>query len=284
LEWFERIKVFQFITPWELLSYNHRSHRRILVVDGKVGFTGGHAVSDAWTGDGRTAEHWRQTDVRVEGPIVQQLQAAFVESWRRATGDVLGDDAYFPALDIQGKVYAQIVKSSPLSSSFGSYLLFLLSITSAQKTIHIANPYFFPDDKIQEALINAVKRGVKVVVLTPAKSDHASTSAASHSGFGAFLLGGVEIYEYQPALMHTKAMVVDGTWATVGSANLDYRSLAINEEINLVAYDAAFAGELEKSFQEDLKYSKKLTYEAWNARPLTDKILELFTIPIKEQL
>jgi cardiolipin synthase A/B len=284
LEWFERIKVFQFVTPWELLNYNHRSHRRILVIDGKIGFTGGHGVSDAWTGDGRTAEHWRQTDVRVEGPIVQQLQAAFVDSWRRTTGNLLGDDSYFPALEFQGKVYAQIVKSSPLGGSFGSYLLFLLSITSAQKSIHIANPYFFPDSRIEEALINAVKRGVKVVVLTPEKGDHATTSSASHSGLGAFLRGGVEIYEYHPALMHAKAMVVDSVWATVGSANLDYRSLAINEEINLVVYDAGFAGQLEKSFQEDLKYSKKLTYEAWNSRPFTEKILELFTIPIKEQL
>jgi cardiolipin synthase len=284
LEWFERIKVFQFVTPWELLNYNHRSHRRILVIDGRIGFTGGHGVSDAWTGDGRTTGHWRQTDVRVEGPIVQQLQAAFVESWRRTTGNVLGDDSYFPALALQGKVYAQIVKSSPLGSSFGTYLLFLLSITSAQKSIHIANPYFFPDSRIEEALINAVKRGVKVVVLTPEKGDHATTSSASHNGFGAFLLGGVEIYEYHPALMHAKAMVVDGVWATVGSANLDYRSLAINEEINLVVYDTGFAGQLEKSFQEDLKYSKKLTYEAWKSRSLVEKILEWFSIPIKEQL
>ena len=284
MDWFERIKVFQFITPWELLNYNHRSHRRILVVDGKIGFTGGHGVSEAWTGNGRTAERWRQTDVRVEGPIVQQLQAAFVESWRRTTGSVLGDDAYFPALDSQGNVYAQVVKSSPLGGTFGSYLLFLLSITSAQKSIHIANPYFFPDDRIEAALINAAKRGVKVVVLTPAKSDIAATSAASRSGFGDFLLTGVEIYEYQPALMHAKAMVVDGVWATVGSANLDYRSLAINEEINLVVYDAGFAGQLEQSFQDDLKHSKKLTYEAWTSRPFMDKLFELFTIPIKEQL
>src|SRR5258706_4162456 len=159
LEWFERVKVFQFITPWELLNYNHRSHRRILVIDGKIGFTGGHGVSEAWTGDGRTAEHCRQTDVRVEGPIVQKLQAAFVDSWRRTTGDLLGDDSYFPALDSQGKVYAQVVKSSPLGGSFGSYLLFLLSISSAQKSIHIANPYFFPDDRIEAELINAAKRG-----------------------------------------------------------------------------------------------------------------------------
>ena len=146
------------------------------------------------------------------------------------------------------------------------------------------NPYFFPDDRIEAALVNAAKRGVKVVVLTPAKSDIAATSAASRSGFGDFLLAGVEIYEYQPALMHAKAMVVDGVWATVGSANLDYRSLAINEEINLVVYDAGFAGQLEQSFQEDLKHSKKLTYEAWTSRPFMDKLFELFTIPIKEQL
>ena len=284
LEWFERIKVFQFVTPWELLNYNHRSHRRLLVIDGKIGFTGGHGVSDAWTGNGRTPEHWRQTDVRVEGPIVQQLQAAFVESWRRTTGNVLGDSSYFPALDLQGKVYAQIVKSSPLGGSFGSYLLFLLSITSAQKSIHIANPYFFPDDRIEEALINAVKRGVKVVVLTPEKGDHAATSSASRNGFGPYLLGGVEIYEYQPALMHTKAMVVDGVWATVGSANLDYRSLAINEELNLVVYDVGFAAQLEQSFQEDLKYSEKLTYEAWSSRPFSEKILEMIMLPAKDQM
>ena len=277
LEWFEKV-TFKF------LHYNHRSHRRILVVDGKIGFTGGHAVTDAWKGDGRAPEHWRQTDVRVEGPIVQQLQAAFVDSWRRTTGNILGDSSYFPPLDSQGKVYAQIVKSSPLGGSFGSYLLFLLSITSAQKSIHITNPYFFPDDRIEKALINAVKRGVKIVVITPGKGDLAATSSVSVSGFGPYLIGGVEIYEYQPALMHTKVMIVDGVWATVGSANLDNRSLAINEEINLVVYDTGFAEQLEKSFQEDLKYSKRLTYEAWNSRPLMDKIMELFSNLMKKQM
>ena len=284
LAWFERIRVSQFIIPWEFLDYNHRSHRRILVVDGKIGFTGGHAVTNAWTGDGRTPERWRQTDVRVEGPIVQQLQGAFVDSWRRTTGNILGDSSYFPPLEAKGKVYAQIVKSSPLGGSFGSYLLFLLSITSAQKSIHITNPYFFPDARIEEALINAVKRGVKVIVITPGIGDFAATSSVSVGGFGPYLIGGVEIHEYQPALMHTKAMVVDGIWATVGSANLDNRSAAINEEINLVVYDTGFAEQLEKSFQEDLKYSKRLTYEAWNSRPLMDKIMELFSNLMKKQM
>ena len=133
MERFRRIRLFQFITPWELLNHNYRNHRRVLVIDGKIGFTGGHAVAEAWTGDGRTKDYWRDTDARVEGPIVQQLQAAFVESWRETTGDLLGDDLYFPPLDVQGNVYAQVVRSSPLGGSYETYLLFLLAITSATK-------------------------------------------------------------------------------------------------------------------------------------------------------
>jgi cardiolipin synthase len=284
LEWFRRVKLFQFITPWELFRYNYRNHRRILVVDGRIGFTGGHGVSEAWTGNGRIDDHWRDTDVRVEGPIVQQLQGAFIESWRETTGNVLGGEDYFPVLEPAGDVFAQVVKSSPFGGSFESYMLFLLSITSAQRTIHISNPYFLPDERMQAALLDAVKRGVRVVTLTPGKIDHKLVYWASRSGFEPLLLGGVEIYEYQAALMHAKTMVVDGVWATVGSTNLDNRSFALNEEINLVVHDAGVAGQLEKAFEEDLKYSKKLTYEDWKSRALTEKILEVFTIPIREQL
>ncbi|HEU4344453.1 MAG TPA: cardiolipin synthase [Candidatus Binatia bacterium] len=283
-EWFRRIKIFQFVTPWELLRYNYRNHRRILVIDGEIGFTGGHGVSDAWAGDGRTEDHWRDTDVKVEGPIVHQLQAAFVESWRETTGNVLGGDRYFPVLKPEGKVYAQVVKSSPSGGSFESYMLFLMSIASARKSIHISNPYFLPDERMQEALLNAAKRGVKVVALTPGKIDHKLVYWASRNGFEPLLLGGIEIYEYQAGLMHAKTMVVDGIWATVGSTNLDNRSFALNEEINLVVYDPTIAGQLEKAFTEDLKHSTKLTFEDWKARPLREKILELFTIPLKEQL
>ena len=284
LEWFRRVRLFQFITPWELLNYNYRNHRRILVIDGTLGFTGGHGVAEEWTGDGRTDGKWRDTDVRVEGPIVQQLQAAFVESWRDTTGHILGGDLYFPALKPVGKVNAQIVKSSPLGGTYESYMLLLLSISSARKSIHLSNPYFLPDERMQEALLDAVKRGVSVVVLTPGKIDHKLVYWASRRGFEPLLLGGIQIYEYQAALMHAKTMVVDGVWAHVGTTNLDNRSFALNEEINLIAYDHAVAGELEKAFADDLKYSKKLTYEAWKARPWREKFLELFTIPLKEQL
>lgn len=284
MEWFRRIKILQFITPWELLRYNYRNHRRILVIDGEIGFTGGHGVSEAWTGDGRTDDHWRDTDAKVEGPVVHQLQAAFVESWRETTGDVLGGEDYFPVIRPRGNIHAQLVKSSPLGGSFESYLLFLLSITSARKSIHISNPYFLPDERMQKELLNAVKRGVRVVALTPGKIDHKLVYWASRSGFEPLLLGGIEIYEYQAALMHAKTMVVDGIWATVGSTNLDNRSFALNEEINLIVYDRTIAGQLEKAFERDLEHSKRLTYEAWKARPWKEKFLELFTIPIKEQL
>ena len=284
LEWFRRVKLFQFITPWELLNYNYRNHRRILVIDGTLGFTGGHGVAEEWTGDGRTDGKWRDTDVQVEGPIVQQLQAAFVESWRDTTGHILGGDLYFPPLKPAGKVNAQVVKSSPLGGTYESYMLLLLSISSARKSIHLSNPYFLPDERMQEALLSAVKRGVSVVVLTPGKIDHKLVYWASRRGFEPLLLGGIQIYEYQVALMHAKTMVVDGVWAHVGTTNLDNRSFALNEEINLIAYDRAVAGELEKAFADDLKHSKKLTYEDWKARPWREKFLEFFTIPLKEQL
>jgi cardiolipin synthase len=284
LRWFRRIRLFQFITPWELLIYNYRNHRRLLVVDGKIGFTGGHGVSHAWTGDGRTKNHWRDTDVRVEGPIVQQLQAAFVESWRETTGDLLGDDLYFPKLEPAGAVHAQVVKSSPFGGTHESYLLFLLFITSAKKSIYITNPYFLPDERMAQALLEVAARGVRVVVLTPGKIDWMLVYRASRRGFGPLLRGGIEIYEYQPALLHAKTMVVDGSWALVGTTNLDNRSFALNEEINLIVHDAAIGAQLEVAFQQDLKHSKRLTYESWKERPWSEKVMELFTIPVKELL
>ena len=284
MEWFRRIRLFQFITPWELLNYNYRNHRRVLVIDGKIGFTGGHAVAEAWTGDGRTPGHWRDTDARVEGPIVHQLQAAFVESWRATTGDLLGDELYFPVAEPQGNVYSQVVKSSPLGGSYEAYLLFLLAFTSAKESIYITNPYFLPDERMTQALFDAVSRGVRVVLLTPGKIDWMLVYRASRKGFGPMLLGGIEIYEYQAALLHAKTVVVDGVMAIVGSTNLDNRSFALNQEVNLVMYDQKVGARLQKAFDEDLRYAKKLTYEAWQSRPWTEKILELFTLPLKEQL
>jgi cardiolipin synthase len=284
LEFFRRIKAPQVILPWKLLQYNYRNHRRILVIDGRIGFTGGYGISDAWLGDGRTEDHWRDTNVRVEGPAVKYLQAAFTESWLETTGVLLGGDGFFPRLEPRGNTPAQVVKSSPVGGSFQNYLLYLLSIHSAKKTIFITNSYFIPDDRMIDSLLEAARRGVKVVVLVPGKIDHKITYRASRRYYGRMLLGGIEIFEYMPALLHSKTMVVDGVWATVGSTNFDNRSFALNEELNLTLYDRDLARHLEKIFAQDLKHARKITYEQWQSRPIKEKFFELFTFPVEEQL
>jgi len=284
MKFFRRVEAPQVLLPWKLLKYNYRNHRRVLVIDGRLGFTGGYGISEAWTGDGRTPEHWRETNARVEGPIVHQLQAAFTESWLEATGTVLGGDAYFPRIEPVGKVSAQMVKSSPAGGSFQNYMLFLLSITSAKKSILITNPYFIPDDTMIQALLDAAARGVEVIVLVPGKIDHQITYRASRQNYGRMLLGGIRIFEYTAALLHAKTMVIDSVWATVGSTNFDNRSFALNEELNLTVYNAELARRLEQAFKEDLRYARKITYEEWNSRGIGERVLEWFSFPIKDYL
>ncbi len=284
LQYFRRIRAPQVVLPWKLVQYNYRNHRRILVIDGRIGFTGGYGISDAWMGDGRTPDHWRDTNVRVEGPAVRFLQAAFTESWLETTGNLLGGDEFFPRLEPQGKIPLQFVKSSPVGGSFQNYLLYLLSITSAKKSILITNSYFIPDDRMIEALLEATARGVRVIVLVPGKIDFKITYRASRRHYGEMLLGGVEIFEYSPALLHSKTMVVDGVWATIGSTNFDNRSFALNEELNLALYDKSVAEGLEERFAEDLKHSRRITYEEWAARGIKEKLFELFAFPVEEQL
>src|SRR5262245_40201230 len=237
VEYFRRIDAEGIIFPWKLLRYNYRSHRRVLVVDGKIGFTGGYGISEAWTGNGRTPDHWRDTNVRIEGPVVRFLQAAFAESWLETTGIAIGGEDYFPRLEPVGNTTAQIVKSSPTGGNFQNYMLFLLSINSAKESVLITNPYFIPDDVMTEALVKAVARGVRVLVLLPGEADSQLTYTASRSNYGPLLLGGVKIYEYKASLIHAKTIVVDGVWATIGSTNFDNRSFALNQEINLTVYD-----------------------------------------------
>ncbi len=284
VEYFRQIEADGIIFPWRLLRYNYRSHRRVLVIDGRIGFTGGYGVSEAWTGNGRMSKHWRDTNARIEGPVVSFLQTAFAESWLETTGIAIGGDSYFPRLDHAGTVRAQIVKSSPLGGSFQNYMLFLLSINSAKKSILITNPYFIPDEVMTDALVRAAARGVRVVILTPGTIDNRFTYTASRSHYGPLLLGGVEVFEYKAAFMHAKTIVIDGLWATIGSTNIDNRSFALNQEINLTVHDSAVARHLEEIFREDLKYSEPVTYEQWQSRGVFERLFEVFSFPIKEQL
>jgi cardiolipin synthase A/B len=250
-----------------------------------VGFTGGSGMSGMWEGDGRTKGRWRDTDVRIEGPAVRALQGAFAESWLEATGAVLGGAAYFPEpVPAAGPERVQIVTSSPAAGHFSMYTLFLLAIEGARRTIHITNPYFVPDDRMEEALLRAVARGVRIVVLLPGETDWNLVRLASRRTLGRLLAVGVEIREYTAALLHAKSMVVDGVWATVGSTNFDNRSFALNAELNAVFYDADIAGRLDRIFMEDLGRARAVSYERWRRRPLWQRLLELLAWPIQPLL
>jgi cardiolipin synthase len=284
------VSTFRPLSPLVLLAPlgfgkgDNRSHRRILVVDGRVGFTGGVGVSPKWLGNGRMDGHWRQTDVRLEGPVVASLQGAFVENWLEATGNVLGGEAYFPRLPRLGSVFAQVVRSSPAGGSFSMYTMFLLAMSSARRSIYITNPYFLPDDRMTRALTEAAQRGVRVVALLPGVIDNNIVRQASRSKFGVLLEAGVEIHEYQAGLLHAKTMTVDGIWATVGSTNLDTRSFALNDEVNAVIYHNEVVAQLETIFADDLAYSRKIDLARWRSRGFMDHILEILSIPVRNEL
>ncbi len=218
--------------------------------------------------------------------MVEQLQGAFAENWLEATGVAIGGPAYFPRrrLDSKGAVDVQVVRSSPAGGSTAMYTVFLLALASARQSIHITNPYFVPDEKMISTLLGAAQRGVRVVLVIPGAIDHNLVRQASRSEFGRLLKGGVLIYEYRPALLHAKTMVIDGIWATVGSTNLDHRSFALNEELNVVVYDRNLARRLEEVFEQDLANSRQVTYRDWSRRSLASRFLELLSLPLREQM
>lgn len=263
---------------------DHRNHRRILVVDGRVGFTGSSGASSKWMGNGRREGYWRQTDVRIEGHAVTDLQAAFAEDWLEATGHALGGPGYFPREEARGQVPVQVVRSSPGRGSLAMYTMFLFAISSARRTITITNPYFVPDQRIMEALVEARRRGVRIVLLLPGPIDHGLVEDASRAGFGRLLDAGVEIYEYQAGLLHAKTVSIDGVWSTVGSANLDNRSLALNEEITLVVYDQQIAGRLDDIFAADVRHARRVDPERWHARSLWQRFREVLSAPVRNEL
>jgi cardiolipin synthase A/B len=259
---------FRPLRLWSLERTNKRNHRRIMVIDGRVGFTGGYGVDDTWSGNGRTEGRWRETNVRLQGPIVQSLQEAFVEHWREATSVLLGGKDYFPYPPVTVKdvpVLAQVVRSSPLQGNDAMYRVFLQAISSARTSILISTPYLLPGEQLTEALLDAVRRGVRVRVLIPSVVKTSGvefvTQASQREAFGALLDGGVQLHEYSPALLHTKMMIIDGTWATVGSTNLDNRSMAMNDELNVMFYDRTIAKRLEEIFAADIAYSHKVSRE-----------------------
>jgi cardiolipin synthase len=251
---------------------NHRTHRKILVVDGSIGFTGGVGIADEWDGHAQDENHWRDTHFRVEGPVVAQMQGAFSDNWVQATGEVLHGDDYFPALRPSGAVPAQMFKSSIEGGAESMQLMYLLSLAAAKSSVNLSMAYFMPDDLTMDHIVAASKRGVRVRVIVPGDhNDSILVRAASRSKYGRILRAGGEIYEYQPTMFHCKVLIVDGRWTSVGSTNFDSRSFRLNDEANLNLYDEAFAKRQLAQFEEDLGRARRITLHEWETRPLWQK-------------
>ncbi|WP_426103844.1 phospholipase D-like domain-containing protein [Massilia sp. TSP1-1-2] len=281
------VKFHRYHKPvwWKFTKLNNRTHRKVLVVDGKIGFTGGVGIADQWRGNGQDKEHWRDTHFRIEGPVVGQMQAVFAENWTKATGVVLDGQPYFPALAAKGSHAAQMFSSSPSGGSESMLLMYLMSITAAQSTIELSSSYFVPDELTIKALVAAAKRGVKVRIITPGDTiDSRIVRAASHDTWGPLLAAGIQIAEYQPTMYHVKALVVDSLMVSVGSTNFDNRSFSLNDEANLNIIDAVFAKEQVAVFNNDWKLAKPITYGAWLDRPFLDKAAGKLAALVGDQL
>jgi len=281
-----RVAFFHSKRPWAIWVVNHRDHRRVLVVDGKTGFTGGVGFGDSWRGNADSPDHWRDTQVRVEGPAVRGLQRAFQENWSAVTGEALVGDGFFPPLPAAGRTAAAVVPSSPLAAMSGAGRVYAISLAAASRRIWIANSYFVPDRASVRLLVEAVHRGVDVRIIVPSDelNDVPATKAAGRGSFGPLLQGGVKIFEYQPTMFHVKSMVVDGVFSTVGSANFDDRSFHLNEEINLFVYDEAFAARMEESYLRDQEHSRAYTLAMWKKRSLAKRLTELLIEPFRSEL
>ncbi len=261
---------------YSLEEINYRTHRKILVVDGETGFTGGVGVADHWLGNADSKEHWRDTQVRARGPVVRMMEAAFYENFLEADGTMP------PVLDpapasagTEGE--ALVVRSSPSGGSNDLKRLYLLALAAAKRSVDITTPYFVTDESTLWSLEDAVRRGVKIrVVMEGDLTDAMPVKYASRHMYDRLLQQGIELYEYQPTMMHTKTLVVDGIWSIFGSANFDNRSMELNDEMNLAVSSHSLARRFLDDFEADLKASRRITLEEWRRRPLMAKTRERF--------
>lgn len=253
---------------------NNRDHRKLMIIDGRIGYIGGYCIADEWTGDARHKKEYRDTGLRITGPVVNRLQGAFAENWIEETGEIPAGDKYFPKIAPSGPTSAHVAYTSPDGSVSSVQILYYLAISAAKREILIQNPYLLPDDEAIAALADAVKRGVKVRIMVP--SDDATDSPlvqhASHHHFGTLLKRGVQIYEYKKTLLHQKLIVVDGVWSCVGSTNFDDRSFQLNDEVSIGVLDPAIAGQLRAAFAKDVQHAQERTFAEWQRRSWWHKV------------
>jgi cardiolipin synthase A/B len=281
------VQLHRFHPPhWSHLGrMNNRTHRKLLVVDGRTAFTGGVGIAPQWTGHAQDPEHWRDSHYEVEGPVVAQMQAVFIDNWIKVSGDVLHGPAYFPALAPAGKAWSQMFSSSPSGGSESMQLMYLLSITAASRTIDLSAAYFVPDALTSDALTAAMKRGVKLRIVVPGEHiDSDLVRNASRSRWGPLLEAGALIAEYAPTMYHCKVMIVDGLLVSVGSTNFDNRSFRLNDEATLNILDAGFAAQQTAVFEADLARARPVSFAQWQARPRLEKLREQLASLIGTQL
>jgi cardiolipin synthase len=281
------VQIRRYHSPhWSHLArLNNRTHRKLLVVDGRVAFTGGVGIAPQWSGHAQDPEHWRDTHFQVEGPVVAQMQAAFLDNWIKVSGEVLHGPDYFPALDPVGSSVSQVFSSSPTGGSESMQLMYLLAITSASRSIDLSASYFVPDPLVVHTLTAAIKRGVKLRIVVPGQHiDSDTVRSASRATWGPLLEAGAVIAEYGPTMYHCKVMIVDGLLVSVGSTNFDNRSFRLNDEATLNILDAEFAKQQSMIFETDLGRSRRISLAQWRARPWREKFSELLASLFGSQL
>ncbi|MGZ5662798.1 MAG: phospholipase D-like domain-containing protein [Usitatibacter sp.] len=286
-----QVRWYQPIAWYTLKRLNNRTHRDLLIVDGVTGFVGGVGVADYWIGPEGRGRPWRDTAVRLEGDIVEGLQTSFAENWLESAGEILGEEEF--ALDDEARMVspelesggALVVNSTPSAGrSTRARMLFQILLAGARESIEITSPYFLPDPSLAAELVRAVKRGVRVCVLTPGKwNNHPVARLASRRRYGELLEGGVLIHEYQPRMIHAKVLVVDGAWSVIGSTNFDSRSFGLNDEVNVAILEPRLAARLHEDFARDVAQSRLVTFAQWRRRPLAEKLLATLARALERQ-
>ena len=272
-----RVEVYKPLRIYSLDKVGNRTHRRIFTIDGRIGFCGGVGIDDRWKGNARNPAEWRETMVKVEGPVVAQLQHVFFEDWIHTTGEVLHGPAQFPTIEPVGDMLAQAISSSRTDQSSMAKLQYYMAIQASRRRVWIENAYFVPDRQIREGLVHAAERGVDVRVIVPGKYiDSPNVRSASRFHYNELLDGGVQVFEYSPTMMHNKVMVVDGIWTSIGSINFVNRSMKKNGEASVSVYDRRFAERVETMIERDLAQCERLTREKWKKRGLVARFGELF--------
>jgi cardiolipin synthase A/B len=281
------IEMQRFHPPhWSHLGrLNNRTHRKLLVLDGQIAFTGGVGIAPHWTGNAQNPDHWRDSHFQIEGPVVAQMQAVFLDNWIKSTGQVLHGPDYFPALTPAGESDAQIFSSSPTGGAESMQLMYLFGITAASRSIDLSASYFVPDEMMSRALVDAMKRGVKLRIVVPGEHiDSDTVRSASRGTWGPLLEAGATIAEYSPTMYHCKVMIIDGLLISVGSTNFDNRSFRLNDEATLNIIDAKFAKQQTETFERDLANAKPITFAQWQARPLRERLGERIASLLNSQL